>query len=142
MNTLSPNIEFFLNLAKIQTVMNRRFDAGLNGIGFHEFVILFHLSQAAGQKLRRIDLADKVGLTASGITRILLPMEKIGLIQKEVDERDARVSYVLLAPGGKEKLTEGLERAEYISAEALRLIPEKKISDLSKALVEIGRTVR
>ncbi len=138
----TTNVKFFLNLAKIQAITNRRFDAGLGGLGFTEFQILFHLSEAEDQKMRRVDLGEKIGLTASGITRLLLPMEKIGLVKKEVDERDARVSYVILAPGGKRQFLESLERAELLAAD---LVPEskvKKIEALSDLLVDLGVTIK
>jgi DNA-binding MarR family transcriptional regulator len=138
---ISPAVQFFLSLAKIQAIMNRRFDSALGGLGLNELIILFYLSQAPDAKMRRIDLAEKVGLTASGVTRILLPMEKVGLIQKEVNEHDARVSLVMLALGGKNKLAEGLERAELLSKE---LIPEVKKEDLdvlSGILGKLGGTI-
>lgn len=56
--------------------------------------------------MRRIDLAEKVGLSASGVTRMLLPMEKIGLICKEEGARDARVSLVRLSDAGLRVLAE------------------------------------
>lgn len=130
MQKISPSLRFFLTLAKIQTVVSRKFDSRLNGLGLNEFIILYNLSLSPDERLRRIDLAEKVGLTASGVTRILLPMEKIGLIKRETDSQDARVSYVLLAPGGKSKLKEGLERAELLSEEA---VPVEKISEIKKA---------
>jgi DNA-binding MarR family transcriptional regulator len=102
-------------------------------------MILYHLSQAPGEKLRRVDLAEKVGITASGITRMLLPMEKIGLVQREVSEQDARVSYVLLAPGGKRLLTESLESVEVLSQDILSTAKAKKIEELSKILTELGK---
>lgn len=79
--------------------MSRRFDAGLGGISLNECIILSSLLQAPENKMRRIDLAEKIGFTPSGITRLLLPMEKIGLVFREKNEHDARVSYVILAPG-------------------------------------------
>ncbi|MEI7498582.1 MAG: MarR family winged helix-turn-helix transcriptional regulator [Candidatus Falkowbacteria bacterium] len=130
----SPTLHFILQLAKMQTVLNRRLDSKLGGIGFSEFIILYTLSQAEGQKMRRIDLAEKVGLTASGVTRLLLPMEKIGLIKKETNEHDARSSFVLIAPGGKEKLTEGFERAEIFCEEILAPAKAKKIDSLSELI--------
>jgi DNA-binding MarR family transcriptional regulator len=77
------NINFFLEITKFQTRLSRRLDSGLNGISLNEFIIMYHLSQNTDGKMRRIDLADKLGLTASGITRLLLPMEKIGLMYDE-----------------------------------------------------------
>lgn len=134
---VSNKLEFLLNLSKVQTVLSRRFDNGLGGISLSEFIILYHLSQAKDGKLRRTDLADKIWLTASGTTRTLLPMEKIWLIKREANENDARVSFVVIAPGWVMKLEEWIERAEYIASE---IIPEwklEKITELSKLINEI-----
>src|SRR5512141_1775053 len=117
--TINKSVQFFLNLAKTQDLMSRRFDLGLGGLGLTEFIILLHLSQAEGNKMRRVDLSEKVGLTASGITRLLLPMEKIGLTKKEIDTTDARASFVVLASGGRRKLEEAMERAEQLTEEIL-----------------------
>ena len=121
--------------------MNRRFDSALGGLGLNEFIILFHLDQAPDTKMRRIDLAEKIGLTASGVTRILLPMEKVGLVKKEVNEHDARVSLVMLEPGGKRKLDEALERAELLSGELIPGDRSRDIATLSEILSKIGGTV-
>lgn len=72
----------------------------LHGISFTEYLILHSLAGSEEYKLKRIELAEMLSMSASGITRSLRPMEKIGLVQKEAYERDARVSYVKLAPGG------------------------------------------
>ena len=141
MNINNTTLKFFLSTAKFQTKLGRRLDASLNGISLNELIILHHLNQAQDQKMRRIDLADKIGLTASGVTRLLLPMEKIGLIKKEANENDARVSYVLLATGGKIKLEEGVERLEIFSED---LIPQDKIKELdniTKLLNELEKNI-
>ena len=141
MITTSAALQFFINLSKIQSVVTRRFDGRLNGLGWTDFIILLNLSQAPDEKLRRIDLAERVGLTASGVTRVLLPMEKIGLVTREINENDARVSFVVLAPGGKEKLFEALERAEYLSQSTIPASKMEKIGEISETLNEIGGAV-
>lgn len=139
MKKLSTLTKFFLTLAKTQTILTRKFDGKLGGLSMSEFMILSYLSEASEEKLRRVDLADKVGLTASGITRILLPMEKIGLIKKETNERDARSSYVLLANGGKGMLTEAIERAELFSKDITPEISEEKLKEMSEILTKLGK---
>ncbi len=124
---LHQNITFFMQLTKLQAIMTRKFDSGLGGISLNEFVIMSELMEAGEGKLRRIDLAEKVGLTASGITRLLLPMEKIGLIKREADPTDARASFVVIASGGKKKYEEAIERAEYISNTVLETISPKQL---------------
>ena len=135
------NINFFLEITKFQTRLSRRLDSGLNGISLNEFIIMHRLSQNHDGRMRRIDLADKLGLTASGITRLLLPMEKIGLIKRETDNNDARVSYVALARGGKAKLAEGLERIKIFGED---LIPEskaKKLEEFIKLISELDKNI-
>ncbi len=117
MKQMNTNVAFFLQLSTLHAVVSRRFDAALNGLSLSEFLVLYHLSASQGEKMRRIDLAECVGLTASGVTRMLLPMEKIGLIKKEVNEQDARSSLVVLANGGREKLMEAMDRAEVLAAD-------------------------
>lgn len=134
-------IGFFLELHKLGTVVSRKFDGSLGGLGWNEFVILRHLDQSRDKKLRRIDLAEKVGLTASGITRLLLPMEKIGLVSKETNAEDARVSLVAIAPGGKTKLDEAAERLDFLTREILRDQDPKEIERFCRVLESIGGAV-
>lgn len=118
MSTINHSLKLLMNLAKMQAIMSRRFDGlSVHGIGFSDFMILYLLQQAPGERLRRTDLAEKVGLTASGITRMLLPMEKTGLVSRESSERDARVSYAVLTPAGRRVYEEAKETANAIAKE-------------------------
>ena len=141
MTTISAELKFLLQLGRVQSLLHRKFDGGLGGLGFSEFMILYHLSGAPEQKMRRIDLAGKIGLTASGITRILLPMEKVGYISKEVNPKDARVSIVQLAPGGKRRLEESLERAEYLTEEIIPESKREKVKEFSELVRDLGGTI-
>jgi DNA-binding MarR family transcriptional regulator len=136
-NNIAPSgqLQFFITLARMQSVVSRRFDHMGAMTGLQDFIILHHLYNAPGYKLRRIDLAEKVGLTASGITRLLPPLEKIGLVGREADPRDMRVSYVTLAPGGLRVFMETLERAEQV---AQSIVPPKGAKNIARftALLE------
>lgn len=141
MTKINQTANFFFGITKFQTKLSRRLDAGLNGISLNELIIMYHLSQNTDNRMRRIDLADKVGLTASGITRLLLPMEKIGLIKRESSKDDARVSYVVLTHGGQAKLNEGLERLEIFGED---LVPEaklKKLAETAKLISELEKNI-
>lgn len=141
MKKVSKELELFINLAKIQAVMSRTFESRLGGLGYNEFIILYHLSQAKDEKLRRIDLANKLGLTASGITRLLSPMEKVGYIKKESNTEDARVSYVMIAPGGKQRLQERLEDAEELVKEIIPADQRRNVKYFTELLVEMGKNM-
>jgi DNA-binding MarR family transcriptional regulator len=135
MQTDQQKLKFLLNMSLVQASVARSFDLGLgNGIGFNDFLVLYHLNQAADKKLRRIDLAEKISLTPSGVARMLKPMEKIGLVAKEESASDGRVSYVKLAPGGERLLLEAMERAEMISDNFLLSTDISDKKDISEVL--------
>ncbi|MFF4379754.1 MarR family winged helix-turn-helix transcriptional regulator [Kitasatospora sp. NPDC001547] len=109
-----------LRLVRAQTAVVKRFDAslsGLHGVSLADFTMLLHLSQAPGARMRRVDLAEALGLTASGVTRGLAPLERIGLVAREAAARDARVAYAALTPTGRERLTEMLHTARQVAAD-------------------------
>lgn len=138
-NLISSNLQFLITLSQSFATISRRLDHMGSMIGFTDFVILYHLASAEDTKLRRVDLADKTGLTPSGITRLLPPLEKIGLIQRESEPRDARVSYVVITPTGKEIFNEAVERAEYVTSTIMPSISRNEVSTLTDLLSEMRR---
>lgn len=133
-------LDFIINSSKFYTVLSKKLDAWLGWLWFNDFIVLYYLSKAPEQKLRRIDLADKVWMTASWITRLLAPMEKIWLINKETAE-DARVSIVSLASWWKTKLNEALERLWFFLDEIIEDSKLDKIIDFTKIYQEIGSKI-
>jgi len=77
-----------------------------HGLTLNDYEVLLHLSPADGGMLRRIDLAQRVVLTASGITRLLEGLERSGFVCKETCPSDARVSYAKLTDDGRAKLSD------------------------------------
>ncbi len=138
MHKINDSVKFFVNLAKAQTVLNARFDRGLGGLGFNEFLILLFLDQSDDQQMRRIDLANKIGLTPSGVTRLLLPMEKIGLVKSGDVEEDARVRVVMIAPGGKQKLEEALDRIDVLISDIMPDIKDAELKKISDFLLDMA----
>jgi DNA-binding MarR family transcriptional regulator len=103
MTSVSDPIRLVLELSALHTRVLKRIENQLSvhGISFAEFLVLHALHRAPNETLRRIDLADNVGLSASGVTRLLKPMEKLHWIEKQQNPRDARVSLVKLSASGK-----------------------------------------
>jgi DNA-binding MarR family transcriptional regulator len=132
---VSPSLEFTLRLARAQATLVRRLDQVLGGYhGFSDFMLLHYLNRAPGGRLRRVDLAERQGLTASGVTRTLLPLEKIGLVERQQDPRDARVAYAAITATGRELLLNAVTVADQISKDLLRSCPPDQFDNLSTAL--------
>src|SRR5579864_1513788 len=139
MSTINRSLKLLMTLARAQAVISRRLDGlTMHGIGFTDFMILYLLCQAAGERMRRIDLAEKIGITASGVTRILIPMEKTGLVKREATERDARVSFVVLTEAGRRIFEEAKVTANHLAKEMIPMGKVKNIQVLSELLGELA----
>ncbi|MFF3886398.1 MarR family winged helix-turn-helix transcriptional regulator [Streptomyces sp. NPDC001914] len=117
---MSGGLDAVLRLVRAQAALVKRFDAslgGLHGVSLADFTLLLRLSEAPGDRMRRVDLAEALGLTASGVTRGLVPLERIGLVRRDPDARDARVAYAALTGTGRERLGEMLVTAERVAEE-------------------------
>lgn len=136
MTSISLPTQLLLSLSNLQAQLSKKIDAQLSvhGISFTEFIVMHHLSQAPNQTMRRIDLADCVGLTASGVTRLLLPMEKLNWVEKEVNPRDARVSLVKLSESGAILFQEAAASFENCAATITRSLDRSQIRTLQSSL--------
>lgn len=138
---LAPSTDFCLRLARANAFLVRRLDNALgsqHGISFSDYQVLHHLSRAPGQRLRRIDLAERLALSASGVTRTLLPLEKIGLVTRLPDPRDARVGFAAITAAGQELAGNASTLADRISAELLGDLPADQLATLSALLGQIA----
>ncbi|MDH5548127.1 MAG: MarR family winged helix-turn-helix transcriptional regulator [Gammaproteobacteria bacterium] len=135
-NNLTESIKALMGVSLLQTKIMRRIDNQLSfhGINFTEFMVLFHLNLSVEHTMRRIDLAERIGLTASGVTRLLAPMEKIGLVQKERNLRDARVSLVKLTKAGKTMFKDTTVVLEHAAEQQTQNLSEKELGQFIRLL--------
>ncbi|WP_321392087.1 MarR family transcriptional regulator [uncultured Desulfuromusa sp.] len=122
-----------ISLALLQAKHLKKIDTqlSLHGISFSEFLVMHYLNHAPNKTMRRIDLAENVCLSASGVTRLLNPMEKIKLVQKETNPRDARVSLVKLSEAGEQVYDDAVVSFEQSADSILNPLNEDQISNLS-----------
>lgn len=74
------------------------------GLSLSEFDVLVTLAQAPEASLRLGDLAERVVLTKSGMTRLLDRLEASGLLERRACELDRRGQYARLTPAGRTAL--------------------------------------
>lgn len=128
MTKLSEKMKFLMLLSKADAIVSRRF--GGQGLSFVDMAVLHAISQSKDGMIRRTDLAEEVGLTASGVTRLLIPLEKIGVIKREVNEHDARTSFVKLTKSGEEIFKDSLK---WIEEKIDDFIPDSESKKLEQA---------
>lgn len=88
--------------------------------------------------MRRVDLAERLGLTASGVTRTLLPLEKLGLVARQPDPRDARVGYASITLAGGALLANAMVSVELLAREATQRMSEDEVEHFSAMLGQIA----
>jgi DNA-binding MarR family transcriptional regulator len=101
-------VRFLRAHAALTRELSSRLEA-LHELTLSDFDVLVQLYYADGRRMRRIDLARSVLLTASGITRLLDGLESCGLVAKERCDSDARVTYAVLTKAGVKKIEEARE---------------------------------
>jgi DNA-binding MarR family transcriptional regulator len=86
--------------ARLVAQIEARLDAA-NQIPLHWYDVLIELFEAHDKRLRMHDLAERVVLSRSGLTRLVDRLEREGLLRREVDSADRRGFYVVLTEAGE-----------------------------------------
>jgi len=134
----SAPLNAVLRLIRAQSHLQNRFTAELgavHGLSVNELMLLMHLERTRGGRLRRVDLADRLDLSQSSVTRMLVPMEKVGWVDRAEDARDGRVTYVVLTPAGRQLARDGGRTLSQQSATLFGdLWTEKEVETLARLL--------
>lgn len=84
-----------------------------HGLSWNDMLLLDALHEAGGRLPSR-EAAATTGRSPAGLLRQVLPMEKIGLIQRQHDGSGS--AQLVLAPGGARRLREARETARTVLA--------------------------
>jgi DNA-binding MarR family transcriptional regulator len=102
----------WVHMLKAHASLTRSMDADLrqrHGLTLNDYEVLLLLAKEPEGRLRRVDLAERVLLTQSGITRLLDGLESSGFVDRAKCASDARVSYAEITPEGARKLSDAAE---------------------------------
>lgn len=103
-------------------------------IPLHWYDVLIELYEAPNRQLRMHELADRVVLSRSGLTRLIDRLEDAALITREIDAQDRRGFYAKLTRNGVQALGKAwpiyaaaIERhfANYLSDEEAKAMADR-----------------
>ena len=125
---------FLILNSLVNTKLTKKADSQLSyhGLSFTEYMIMHHLNESPHKTMRRIELAESVGISASGVTRLLAPMEKTGIVEKEANPRDARVSLVKLSKTGQKLFKEASVSFDHCAKSLLSPLTESQLAKLAE----------
>ncbi|HEX6194609.1 MAG TPA: MarR family transcriptional regulator [Jiangellaceae bacterium] len=129
-------MEVWRTLLRAHATLVRRLEADLldsHNLPLAWYDVLARLVEAGDRRLRMSELADRVMLSPSGLTRLIDRLEANGLVSREHAEGDGRGLYAVLTDAGFQRLREA-------SGTHLRGIHEYVISKYSpEELREVAR---
>ncbi|MEU5884895.1 MarR family winged helix-turn-helix transcriptional regulator [Spirillospora sp. NPDC047279] len=94
-------------LLRAQVQISRRLQSDLladHDLALGSYDVLMHLGEAPHGRLRMNDLADRVLLSRSGLTRLVDRLQREGLVGRESCSSDARGLFAVLTPAGHARL--------------------------------------
>ena len=137
-----PSTDAFGSLLGAYAALSRELSATLvakHGLTINDYGTLLLLSRADDEGMRRIDLANALQLSPSGITRLLDRLEEQGFVGKGACKEDARVSYAILTEAGLEKLREAApDHIEDIDRRLSSSLSEEEIRTLHELLARLS----
>ena len=102
-------VQAFIRLLQGHAAATRELSADLvrdHGLTINDYEALLRLSRADDRRLKRVELAESLVLTPSGVTRLLDGFERAGFVEKGSCDSDARITYAVLTDAGLDKLRE------------------------------------
>jgi MarR family 2-MHQ and catechol resistance regulon transcriptional repressor len=137
-----PSTDAFGRLLSAHAALVRELSAALvesHGLTINDYGCLLLLSRAGDEGMRRIDLANELQLSPSGITRLLDRLEDQGLVGKGDCKSDARVSYAILTDEGLAKLRDAAPgHVEDIERRLGAVLSDAEIKTLTELLGRLG----
>ncbi|MGH3243617.1 MAG: MarR family winged helix-turn-helix transcriptional regulator [Spirillospora sp.] len=96
-------------MLRAQARISRRLQADLlarHDLALGSYEVLTHLGEAPCGRLRMNDLADRVLLSRSGLTRLVDRLQREGLVVRQSCASDARGLFAVLTAAGRARLAE------------------------------------
>jgi DNA-binding MarR family transcriptional regulator len=94
-------------MLQVHASVTRRLDAQMHaehGLSVSAYEVLMFLADADGQRLRMAEIADRILLSRSGLTRLVDRLVAQGLVVRNACADDGRGSFAELTVAGGEKL--------------------------------------
>jgi DNA-binding MarR family transcriptional regulator len=139
-----PSTEAFGQLLGAHAALTRELNAALvasHGLTITDYGCLLQLSRAGDEGMRRIDLANSLQLSPSGITRLLDRLEDQGYVGKGACKEDARVSYAVLTDAGLAKIKDAWpEHVDAVERRVSAVLSDEEIKTLHELLARLSET--
>jgi DNA-binding MarR family transcriptional regulator len=130
-------------LQRAQVRITRHLEAELlvaHDLPLASYDVLMQLAEAPERRLRMNDLADRVLLSRSGLTRLIDRLQRDGLVSREACADDARGLYAVLTDAGAARLAEATPTyLRGIKTQFLDLLDGSDIGQIRAMLAKLAK---
>jgi DNA-binding MarR family transcriptional regulator len=141
-----PRLRAWIAFLRAHAAVTRRLEAELHAerdLGLAEYDALVQLALADGRRLRMSELAERVVLSRSGVSRLVDRLEASGLVTRTPCAHDARVSWATLTAAGFARLRDASSvHLRGVETHFLSRIPGDDREALVRALETVVRGLR
>lgn len=117
-------------------------DLAPTGLPLGDYQVLVYLSDDEPNQMRMCDLADRLQLSPSGLTRRLDGLVKTGLVERRGSENDRRVMLAVLTDAGRERLAAAAPvHVASVRARMIDLLDADELTSLASAFGKIRATL-
>ena len=142
----SDQVAVWAQFLRTHAGLVRRLEAELvarQGMTLAEYDVLVQLSEAPGHALRMTELADRVLLSRSGITRLVDRLQRDRLVERRPCAGDARGVECVLTPTGRARLRDAASTHLVGVAEAfVEPLGDEGLAELAVLLARVARRTR
>ena len=141
-----PRLRTWIAFLCAHAAVTRRLEAELHAerdLGLAEYDALVQLALADNRRLRMSELAERVVLSRSGVSRLVDRLEATGLVARAACTDDARVSWATLTDSGFARLRDASPiHLRGVETHFLAQIPDDDREALVRALEMVVRGLR
>jgi DNA-binding MarR family transcriptional regulator len=112
-----------MHLLRTHALWEERFAhelGAIHGVSLQDTLLMLHVQSAPSARLSRIELSKRLHVSASTVTRMVLPLEKRGILDRAADEHDARIVHVVLTRAGRTLLRDVRDSLERKCADVFK----------------------
>jgi DNA-binding MarR family transcriptional regulator len=137
-----PGMRAWRGFLQAHAMLLRRLEAELSagtGMSLAHYDVLVQLSFAEGRRLRMHELANRVLLSRSGITRVVDRLEEDGLVARMACPSDARGAFAVLTDAGLDRLREATPvHLDGVRRRFVEPFAEEELAELSVLLERLA----
>ena len=115
-------------------------DLSAHGISLGDYQVLVYLSESEKHQMRMCDLAERLQLSPSGLTRRLDGLVKAGLVRREPSTADRRVMMATLTDAGMAALQESApHHVDSVRRRVFDHLDDEQVDYMASIFAAIGK---